>query len=85
MKLDVQNLEGKAVGSIDLPESIYGVEMNEHVLHTVVKAYRANRRQGTHATKTRSLISGSGKKPFTTSTSNSWSLPCFRINESANS
>ena len=64
MKLDVQNLEGKAVGSIDLPESIYGVEMNEHVLHTVVKAYRANRRQGTHATKTRSLISGTGKKPF---------------------
>lgn len=64
MKLDVLNLEGKKVDSIDLPESIYGVEMNEHVLHTVVKAYRANRRQGTHATKTRSLVSGTGKKPF---------------------
>jgi large subunit ribosomal protein L4 len=64
MKLDVKNLEGKKVDSIDLPESIYGVEMNEHVLHTVVKAYRANRRQGTHATKTRSLVSGTGKKPF---------------------
>jgi len=64
MKMDVKNLEGEKVGSVDLPESIYGVEMNEHVLHTVVKAYRANRRQGTHATKTRSLVSGTGKKPF---------------------
>lgn len=64
MKIDVHNLEGAKVGSTDLPESIYGVEMNEHILHTVVKAYRANRRQGTHATKTRSLISGTGKKPF---------------------
>lgn len=64
MELEVIDIKGKKVDKIDLPESIYGVEMNEHVLHTVVKAYQANRRQGTHSTKTRSLVSGSGKKPF---------------------
>lgn len=64
MKWDVINISGSVVKSIELPESIYGVEMNEAVLHSVTKAYRANRRQGTHATKTRSLVSGGGKKPF---------------------
>jgi large subunit ribosomal protein L4 len=64
MQVEVKNISGKAVKKIDLPESIYGVEMNEHVLHLVVKAYRANRRQGTHATKTRAFVSGGGKKPF---------------------
>ncbi|MEI8026198.1 MAG: 50S ribosomal protein L4 [Pseudomonadota bacterium] len=64
MKLDVVNIKGQTVRTIELPEEIYGLEMNEAVLHSVVKAYQANRRQGTHATKTRSLVSGSGKKPF---------------------
>lgn len=64
MQIKVKDISGKDVKSIELPDSIYGIEMNEHVLHTVVKAYRANRRQGTHATKTRSLVSGGGKKPF---------------------
>lgn len=64
MQIKVKDINGKEVKSIDLPDAIYGVEMNEHVLHTVVKAYRANRRQGTHATKTRSFVSGGGKKPF---------------------
>lgn len=64
MKWDVINIKGEKVKEYDLPESIYGVDMNEAVLHSVVKAYRANRRQGTHATKTRSLVSGGGKKPF---------------------
>ena len=64
MKWDVVNIEGKKVREIDLPDDIFAVEMNEHVLHLAVKAYRANRRQGTHATKTRSLVSGGGKKPF---------------------
>ena len=54
MKWDVINIKGEKVKEYDLPESIYGVDMNEAVLHSVVKAYRANRRQGTHATKTRS-------------------------------
>lgn len=64
MQVEVKDLKGAAVKKIDLPESIYGLEMNEHVLHTVVKAYQANRRQGTHATLTRSLVSGGGRKPF---------------------
>lgn len=64
MQVKVKDINGKEVKSIDLPDSIYGVEMNEHVLHAVVKAYRANRRQGTHATKTRSFVSGGGRKPF---------------------
>lgn len=64
MKWDVINIEGKKVKSIDLPDEVYGLEMNEAVLHSVVKAYRANRRQGTHAVKTRAFVSGGGKKPF---------------------
>jgi len=64
MQVEVKNITGKVIKKVDLPESIYGVEMNDHVLHTVVKAYQANKRQGTHATKTRSLVSGGGKKPF---------------------
>ncbi len=64
MELQVYNIEGKALRKITVPESIYGVEMNGGILHTVVKAYLANRRQGTHATKTKSFVSGGGKKPF---------------------
>lgn len=64
MEFDVKNISGRSVGKISLPESIFGVEMNEGLLHDVVKAYRANRRQGTHATKTKSFVSGTGKKPF---------------------
>lgn len=64
MQVAVKDMTGKEVKTIDLPESIYGLELNDHVLHHVVKAYQANRRQGTHATKTRSLVSGGGKKPF---------------------
>lgn len=64
MKLDVYDMTGKVVKSIELPEEIYSVQPSDHVLHTVIKAYRANRRQGTHATKTRSFVSGGGKKPW---------------------
>lgn len=64
MQVEVKNIEGKVVKKLDLPEEIYGCELNDHVLHTAVKAYQANRRQGTHATKTRALVSGGGKKPF---------------------
>lgn len=64
MQWDIINIKGEKVKSTELPDSIYNVDMNEAVLHSVVKAYRANRRQGTHATRTRSLVSGSGKKPF---------------------
>ncbi len=64
MQAQLNNLEGKAIKKIDLPDIIFGREMNEAVLHAVVKAYRANARQGTHMTKTRSTVSGGGRKPF---------------------
>ena len=64
MQIEVKDIKGKAVKKADLPDEVFGVEMNEHVLHTAVKAIQANLRQGTHATKTRSLIRGGGKKPF---------------------
>ena len=64
MKFDVRDIMGNQVKTVELPESIYGVELNDHVLHLAVKAIQANRRQGTHATKTRSTVNGGGKKPF---------------------
>lgn len=64
MQVAVKDITGKEVKKIDLPESIYGLEVNDHVLHQVIKAYQANRRQGTHATKTRAFVRGGGRKPF---------------------
>ena len=64
MKWDVLNIQGQKTKEIELPEAIFGLELKNHLLHTVVKGYQANRRQGTHATKTRSMVSGGGKKPF---------------------
>ena len=64
VKVDLRNINGDVIGAVELPASIFDVELNESLLHGVIKGYRANRRQGTHATKTRSMVSGSGKKPF---------------------
>lgn len=64
MELNVYNIEASKIKTIEVPDSIYNVEMNEAILHAVVKAYQANRRQGTHATKTKAFVSGGGKKPF---------------------
>ncbi len=64
MELQVYGIDGKATKKINVPDEIYNVEMNMAVLHSVVKAYQANRRQGTHATKTKAMVSGGGKKPF---------------------
>lgn len=64
MKWNVLNREGKEVSSVDLNDELFSAESNDSLLHNVIKAYRANKRQGTHATKTRSLVSGGGKKPF---------------------
>ena len=64
MQSKMVNKTGKELKSVDLPESVFNLPMNEHVLYSVVKAHRANRRQGTHATKTRSFVRGGGKKPF---------------------
>jgi large subunit ribosomal protein L4 len=62
--LDVYDTNREAVGSIDLEATVFGVEVREHLLHAVVRYQLAKRRQGTHATKGRALISGGGKKPF---------------------
>lgn len=64
MQVAVKNIKGDEVRKVTLPEAIFDVPMNEHVLHTIVKGYAANRRQGTHATKTRTMVAGGGKKPF---------------------
>lgn len=63
MKVDVLNIEGGSTGrSVDLPESVFGVEPNEHVLYLAVKQYNAHQRQGTHKAKERAEIAGSTKK-----------------------
>ena len=63
-KVDLLNIEGKKVGDIELTESIFGVEVNTDVMHEVVVNYLANQRQGTGSTKTRSEVTGGGKKPW---------------------
>ena len=63
-KIDVYNIEGKKVSDIELKEEILGIVPNEDVVHSVLKNYLANQRQGTQNTKTRSEVSGGGKKPW---------------------
>ncbi len=63
-KVDLLNIEGKKVGDIELAESIFGVEVITDVMHEVVVNYLANQRQGTGSTKTRSEVTGGGKKPW---------------------
>ena len=63
-KVDLLNMEGKKVGTIELKEEVFDVEVNESVMHDVVVNYLANQRQGTQSTKTRSEVSGGGKKPW---------------------
>lgn len=63
MKLKVLNIEGKETGrEVELPESIFGVEPNDHAIYLAVKQFQANGRQGTHKSKQRNEISGSTKK-----------------------
>ena len=63
-KIDVYNIEGKKVSDLELNEGIFGVEPNEAVVHSVLVNYMANQRQGTQSTKTRSEVSGGGRKPW---------------------
>src|SRR6476619_8615372 len=63
-KIEVKNLDGAKVGDIDLDDSVFGVEVNEHLLWEVVKAQRAKRRAGTASTKRRDEVRGGGKKPY---------------------
>ena len=62
--VSVYNMEGKEVGKIDLSDAVFGVEVNEHLLHMAVVQQLANNRQGTQKAKTRSEVSGGGKKPW---------------------
>lgn len=62
--VNVLDIKGNNVGSIDLPESLFGVEMKEHAVYEVVKNQLANKRQGTHSAKTRGEVRGGGKKPW---------------------
>ncbi len=60
--VEVRNLKNKKVGEVELSEAVFGVELNESLIHTAVTNYLANGRQGTSATKTRGNVSGSGRK-----------------------
>ena len=60
----VYNMEGKEVDSIDLDDAIFGVEVNDHLVHMAVVQQLANKRQGTQKAKTRSEVSGGGRKPW---------------------
>ncbi len=62
--VSVYNMEGAAVGSIELNDAIFGVEINEHLVHLAVVSQLANKRQGTQSAKTRSEVSGGGRKPW---------------------
>lgn len=62
--VDVLDANGKKTGAVDLPEDIFGVQVNVPLIHQVVVAQLAAARQGTHATKTRGVVSGGGRKPW---------------------
>ena len=64
MELPVVNQKGEAVGQVELDDSIFNVPMNHPLVHQAVVAYQANKRQGTHDTKTRGEVSGGGRKPW---------------------
>ncbi len=63
-KVSVYNIEGKEVDTIELNDAVFGVEINEHLVHLAVLQQLANKRQGTQKAKTRSEVSGGGRKPW---------------------
>ena len=63
-KIDVYNIEGKKVSNIELADSVFGIEPNEKIVHSVLVNYMANQRQGTSNTKTRAEVAGGGRKPW---------------------
>ena len=63
-KVSVYNMEGQQVGDIELNDAVFGVEVNEHLVHMAVLSQLANKRQGTQSAKTRSEVSGGGRKPW---------------------
>ena len=62
--IDVYNVEGKKVSTVDLKDEIFGIEPNEAIVHSVLINFLANQRHGTQSTKTRSEVSGGGRKPW---------------------
>ena len=62
--VNVYNMEGQEVGKLELNDAIFGVEVNDHLVHMAVISYLANKRQGTQKAKTRAEVSGGGKKPY---------------------
>ena len=64
LKTNVYDMSGKQVGEIELPEALFGVEVNQSVVHDVVKNHLANKRQGTQSALTRAEVSGGGRKPW---------------------
>ena len=62
--VSVYNMEGKEVGTMELNDAVFGVKINEHLVHMAVVAQLANKRQGTQKAKTRAEVSGGGKKPW---------------------
>ena len=63
-KVSVYNMDGKEVGTTELSDAVFGVEVNEHLVHMAVLSQLANKRQGTQKAKTRSEVSGGGRKPW---------------------
>jgi large subunit ribosomal protein L4 len=63
-KVDVLNARGKKAGSVELPDEVFGVQVNVPVMHRVVRAQLAAARAGTHSTKTRAEVRGGGRKPW---------------------
>ncbi len=63
-KVSVYNMEGKEVGNIDLNDAVFGAKINEHLVHMAVLQQLADNRQGTQKAKTRSEVSGGGRKPW---------------------
>lgn len=63
-ELEIKDMENKPAGTLTLPDEIFGLKRNDGLMHAAVVNYLANKRQGTHATKTKGLVSGGGKKPW---------------------
>ncbi len=63
-KIEVRNLENKVVETIELADEVFGAPVNEGLMHDAVRQYLASRRAGTHSTKTRAEVRGSGRKPW---------------------
>ena len=62
--IDVYNMEGKVCGTLELSDKVFAAQVNGPVIHSVVRAYLLNQRQGTQSTLTRSEVAGGGRKPW---------------------